>query len=108
MARKIETLMNQAIANGIDWSRDNTRVRYDETTETSSVFLYNKLIAIVGEGWIMLRDGGVQSKTTKSRLAAILRENGDGIDAIRQVKGQWMVTTKNGEIPFVSGMILRD
>lgn len=105
MARKIEVLMNQAITNRVSWEQDNTRVFYNQDSDTSLVYLYNKLIAVVADGWIMLRDGGRRSATTKSRLAAILSEHGAD-DSIRQKNGQWLVTTNGQEIPFTNCMIL--
>ena len=46
--RKIETLMNKAIANGKDWSLDNTRV--ETFGDIAHVYLYGKLISRIGEG----------------------------------------------------------
>ena len=71
--RKIETLMNKAIENGNDWSLDNTRV--ETFGDIAHVYLYGNLISRIGEGWIQLFDGGKQSKTTKSRLNAVLEAN---------------------------------
>ena len=72
--RKIETLMNKAIENGNDWSLDNTRV--ESYGDIAHVYLYGNLISRIGEGWIQLFDGGKQSRTTKSRLNAVLEANG--------------------------------
>ena len=72
--RKIEALMNKAIENGTNWSLDNTKVQ--TVDEVAHVYLHGNLISKIGEGFIELFDGGYQSKTTKSRLNAILSENG--------------------------------
>lgn len=110
--RKIEREMNKAIAGGYDWKCDNTRVEYNQETDTVSVFLYNNLIAILGENSIQIFDGGVQSKTTKSRLNAILFENGAGGESVYQRRNQWFVRVNEPfkvdykVIPFTSGMMV--
>jgi hypothetical protein len=43
--------------------------------------------------------------TTKSRLNAILSVHGNG-ERIYQKKGEWFVSTSNGDIVFDEGMIL--
>ena len=73
--RKIETQMNAAIAAGKNWSSANTTVTF-QVPDVAEVRLHGNLIAKIGEGWIQLKDGGCQSKTTKSRHNAILAENG--------------------------------
>tara|TARA_R100000315_G_C5088993_1_gene51265 strand:- start:96 stop:410 length:315 start_codon:yes stop_codon:yes gene_type:complete len=100
--RKIETLMNKAIANGKDWSLDNTRV--ETYGDIAHVYLYGKLISRIGEGWIQLFDGGVQSKTTKSRLNAVLEANGLPGEYVFQRNRQWFVNYNGSPIPFFSGM----
>jgi hypothetical protein len=72
--RKIERLMNAAISDSKDWKLDNTMVT--TVNGVSHVFLHGNKIAEVGEGFIVLMDGGWQSNTTKSRLNAILEGNG--------------------------------
>jgi len=100
--RKIETLMNKAIANGNDWSRDNTRV--ESFGDIAHVYLHGNLISRIGEGWIQLFDGGWQSKTTKSRLNAILEANGLPGEYVFQRNYQWFVNYNGSPIPFFSGM----
>jgi hypothetical protein len=102
--RKIETQMNQAIQNEIDWKKDNTKVVYEEGV--SLVYLYNNLIAMVGDTWLELFDAGHQTNTTKSRLNAILSEHGNS-ERIYQKDFKWFVSTKYGDIPFTDGMKLR-
>ena len=102
--RKIETQMNQAIQNEIDWQKDNTQVISIEGV--SFVYLYSNLIAMVGDTWLELFDAGHQTNTTKSRLNAILSEHGNS-ERIYQKDFKWFVSTKYGDIPFTDGMKLR-
>ena len=102
--RVIEKQMNQAITLQRDWKKDNTEVI--SCSHVSDVFLYGNLIARIGETWIELFDGGYQSKTTKSRLNAILSEHGCPGEYIFQKKGQWFINYNNDTIPFFSGMRL--
>ena len=100
--RKIETLMNKAIENGNDWSSDNTTVQ--TVDEVAHVYLHGNLISKIGEGFIELFDGGYQSKTTKSRLNAILSANGLPGEYVFQRNYQWFVNYNGSPIPFFSGM----
>ena len=96
--------MNDAICKEIDWKKDNTEVI--SCTNVSDVYLYNNLIARIGETWIELFDGGCQSATTKSRLNAILKVHGCENEYVFQKKGQWFVQYNGAPIPFFSGMRL--
>jgi hypothetical protein len=105
--RKIESLMNAAIAGGKDFKLANTEVV--SYTCSADVFLHGNLIARIGETWIELFDGGYQTATTKSRLNAVLEANGCGGERVFQKKGEWFVTINNGRdnfttVPFFSGM----
>jgi hypothetical protein len=112
--RKIEQQMNAAITAGKDFKFDNTEVV--ACSNVSDVFLHGNLIARIGETWIELFDGGYQSKTTKSRLNAILSEHGVPGEHIFQKNYQWFVRTVQGvkagdkegfvSVPFFSGMRL--
>jgi len=102
--RKIETLMNKAIENGNDWSLDNTRVEH--IGDAAYVYLHGNLISKVGDEFIELFDGGWQSKTTKSRLNAILEANGLPGEHVFQRNRQWFVNYNGSPIPFFSGMIM--
>ncbi len=104
--RKIETLMNKAIANRCDWKCDNTRVEYEEGNQISRVYLHGNKIAEIGDNFIQLFDGGWQSKTTKSRLNAILSENGAGNEYIYQKNHQWFISYDGKEEEFESGILL--
>ena len=102
--RKIETEMNAAIAQGTNWSKANTSVTFEG--EVAEVRLHGNLIAKIGEGWIQLFDGGWQSTTTKSRLNAILTENGLPGERVFAKQFEWFVSQAGGPIPFFSGMRL--
>jgi len=101
--RVIERQMNQAISKEIDWKKDNTQVINIEGV--SFVYLYSNLIAMVGDTWLELFDGGYQSVTTKSRLNAILSEHGNG-EYVYQKNFNWFVSTKDGKVPFGNGIKL--
>ena len=101
--RVIERQMNDAISKEIDWKKDNTEVINIEGV--SFVYLYSNLIAMVGETWLEIFDGGYQSNTTKSRLNAILQTHGNG-EYVYQKNFNWFVSTTNGDVPFVDGMKL--
>ena len=102
--RKIETLMNTAIANGKNWSLDNTSVvHHDDVTE---VRLYGNLIAELGDNFITLYDGNRRTVTTKSRLNAILRKNGKGDEGVYQKNHQWFIAYDGKIEPFQSGVTI--
>ena len=106
--RKIEQQMNNAIAtleHGAKWNSSNTMV--EVFNGVAFVFLHGNLIAEIGEGFIKLHDGGWQSNTTKSRLNAILSENGLPNERVFQKDFAWFVRLNDGTtIPFFSGMRL--
>ena len=102
--RKIETEMNAAIASGTNWSKANTSVTFEG--EVAEVRLHGNLIAKIGEGFIELFDGGWQTTTTKSRLNAILSENGLPGERVFAKQFEWFVSQAGGAVPFFSGMRL--
>ena len=118
--RKIETQMIAAIKNSIDWKSANTEVInfYDDEKQlvVTSVYLHGNLIAEVDDCSLKLFDGGYQSKTTKSRLNALLSEFGYTCGTKReyvfQKQFEWFVnfvdakTEQMMTIPFVDGMRL--
>ena len=104
--RKIETEMNAAIAQGKDWSKANTSVHFNAEEGVAIVRLHGNKIAEIGEGFITLFDGGWQSNTTKSRLNAILAENGIPGERVFAKAYTWFVQQEGGPIPFFSGMRL--
>ena len=96
--------MNDAILNSKDWKNANTQVI--NYSNCSDVFLHNNLIARIGETWIELFDGGVQSATTKSRINALLKAHGCENEYVFQRKGEWFLNYQGAPIPFFSGMRL--
>ena len=56
--RKIEQQMNTAISDNQNWQSDNTTVTFDPETNESTVYLHGNKIAIVGNDFIKLFDGG--------------------------------------------------
>ncbi len=108
--RKIETQMNNAISNNEDWQSGNTSVTFDPLEEVSIVHLHGKKIAEVGNTFIRLFDGGFQSKTTKSRLNAILSVHGEEGDCVFQKNFDWFVSMNTVQglttVPFFSSMRL--
>ena len=105
--RKIEAEMNRAISRNANWSSGNTRVVFNPLRETSEVFLHNNLIAIVARDAIQLFDGGWQSRTTKSRLNAILSTFGLAGERVFAKDFDWYVMMSDGSpIPFFSSMRL--
>ena len=91
LMRKIEREMNAAISNNLNWQKDNTSVTYDPETNESIVRLHGNTIAIVGDDFVQIFDGGYQSKTTKSRLNAILSEHGIAGEGVFQRNWNWFV-----------------
>ena len=113
--RKIEQQMINAINNNQDWKSANTEV-VAQQNGVSIVYLHGNKIAEVGNDFLTLFDGHHQTKTTKSRLNAILGKFGYTCGTEReyvfQKQFEWFVnyfntTTNQIEvIPFVDGMIL--
>jgi hypothetical protein len=106
--RKIESQMNAAITHSVDWKCDNTEVV--NIDGVSYVYLHGNKIAEVGDGFLRLYDGGFQSKTTKSRLNAILQAHGLPGECVFQKNWTWFLRAKWGTefsvIPFFSSMRL--
>ena len=102
--RKIESEMNQAITQERDWKKDNTQVINIEGV--SFVYLYDNLIAMIGDTWMELFDGGHQSNTTKSRLNALLSAHGCDNEYVFQKNFEWFININGAPVPFFSGMRL--
>jgi hypothetical protein len=103
--RKIECLMNEAIAAGKDWRNGNTSVAIRDTEfgKVADVKLHGNLIAHVGDYGITLYDGGWRTNTAKSRLNAILQANGLPGDGIFQKNHEWFIQYDGNIEPFESG-----
>ena len=109
--RKIETQMIEAIENQLNWQSANTEVINSELasdgTVVSVVKLHGHKIAVIGDSFIQLFDGGWQTATTKSRLNSILKGCGLPGEGVFQKAGKWFVNINgNGieTVPFFSGM----
>jgi hypothetical protein len=106
--RKIESQMNAAITNKVDWKSANTEVT--NIDGVSFVYLHGNKIAEVGDNFVRLFDGGFQSSTTKSRLNAILQGHGLPGECVFQKNWTWFLRSKWGTefsvIPFFTGMRL--
>ena len=104
--RKIETEMNRAILNNENWQKDNTAVTYDPETNNSKVFLHGNLIAVVGDDHVEILDGGYQSKTTKSRLNALIDRFCNSVtDGVFQKDYQWFIRDNKVIRDFEQGYI---
>lgn len=102
--KKIETLMNKAITTSGDFKLDNTQVI--TISDVSFVYLYNNLIAMVGDTWMQIFDGDHQTATTKSRLNSLLQVHGNGA-RIFSKNFEWFLIDENGvKVKFQDGMIL--
>jgi hypothetical protein len=102
--RKIETQMNQAIAQSRDWSSANTTVSFNKEENLSVVRLHGNKIAEVGEDFLRIFDGGWQTNTTKSRLNAIInRFCNAATDGVFQKNYQWFVSDNGQTVDFVNG-----
>jgi hypothetical protein len=89
--RKIETQMNAAIRDSLNWKSGNTEVTFDAETQESKVYLHGNHIATIGDNFVQIFDGGYQSATTKSRLNAILQEHGIKGEGVFQRNFNWFV-----------------
>ena len=104
--RKIEALMNDAIANNKDWQLKNTSVSFNEETGESIVRLHGNKIAVIGDDFLQIFDGGWQSTTTKSRLNALIDRFCNGVtDGVFQKNYQWFIMDNKVTRDFESGYI---
>ena len=74
--RQIEKQMNFALSNKGNWSKSNTQVEYNDSTNCSTVKLHGHSIATYDHELkaIKISSCGWETPTTKSRLNAILQE----------------------------------
>ena len=104
--RKIEQVMNFYVQYSLNGKYDNTEVKYDAEADVSEVYLHGNLIAKIGDSWMQLFDGGHQTKTTKSRLNALLTAHGCPGEHVFQKDFKWFLNMQGGPVPFFSGMRL--
>jgi len=107
--RKLERQMNMAITHKTDWSGSNTQVNYNSNTNCSSIYLHGHQIATVDHNLkaVKLSSCGYETRTTKSRLNAILQEVKYGC-SIFQKNFDWFVKYNDEVASFWDGMILVD
>ena len=113
--RNIEIEMNQAILDNRDWRKANTEVIYNPHSGNSHVYLHGHEIAIIGDHFVKIFDGGYQSQTTKSRLNAICARHCIQGEGIYQKAGEWFVKVIDPKsqdichhVPFVNGFVFAD
>ena len=104
--RKIEQQMNAALANSKNWQSGNTSVHFNEENNTSVVRLHGNKIAVLGDDFLEIFDGGWQTNTTKSRLNAIINRFCNGVtDGVFQKNYEWFVRDNNVTKEFTNGYI---
>ena len=104
--RKIETLMNEAVANNENWQSSNTSVTYNEENDVSIVRLHGHKIAEIGDDYLQIFDGGYQTMTTKSRLNALIDRFCNAVtDGVFQKDYVWYVRDNNVTKEFTNGYI---
>ena len=107
--RKIEQQMNNAISNKVDWNSSNTRVEYNDLSNCSSIYLHGHQIATYDHNLkaVKLSSCGYTTRTTKSRLNAILEEVKYGCKVFQR-DFNWFVGYHDQTASFWDGMILLD
>ena len=104
--RKIEQQMNDAVANNKTWQSANTSVHYCEENGESIVRLHGNKIAVIGDDFLQIFDGGWQTTTTKSRLNALIDRFCNGVtDGVFQKNYEWFIKDNNVTRDFESGYI---
>ena len=105
--RLIEKQMNFALSNKANWSKSNTQVVYNESTNCSSVYLHGHQIATLDHNnqAVKLSSCGYQTVTTKSRLNAILDEVKYGA-RVYQKQWEWFVSFRQSKTSFFDGIVL--
>jgi len=103
--RKIERQMLQAIVDGKDWSKDNTRVE-TEKGYRSTVYLHGHRIAVYYPNGMDLHinNCGYETNTTKSRLNVLIDFVFGGIgNGIYQSNWNWFLVRDGKTTDFPSG-----
>ncbi len=106
--RLIEKQMNFALSNRANWSKSNTSVVYNESTDCSSVYLHGHQIATLDHvnQALKLSSCGYTTNTTKSRLNAILDEIDYGCKVFQKNWNWYFSSNNNQTVDFTDGMIL--
>ena len=107
--RKIEREMNFAVSNKANWSKSNTQVCYNDSSNCSSIYLHGHQIDTFSHELkaVKLSSCGYQTNTTKSRLNAILDEVKWGCKVF-QKNFDWFVSYQDETTNFFDNMILID
>ena len=95
--RKIEKDMVDAIKAKKNWKSGNTKVEIED--HAVLIRLHGKLIAQIGESVLDISDCGFPTRTTRSRLNAVIAACGLS-ERVYQTKGVQMLGTNNSSIPF--------
>ncbi len=104
--RKIEQQMCAAVQSNSNWQSANTSVHFDEESGTSIVRLHGNKIAVIGDDFLQIFDGGWQSNTTKSRLNALIDRFCNAVtDGVFQKDYCWYIRDNNVTRDFESGYI---
>ena len=104
--RKIEQQMNDAVANNKNWQSANTSVHFNEENGESIVRLHGNKIAVIGDNFLQIFDGGWQTNTTKSRLNALIERFCNAVtDGVFQSDFQWYIRDNNVTRDFDNGYI---
>ena len=106
--RLIERQMIDAIRQGKDWRKDNTKVvqfyNDKDYPVVTSVFLHDNKIAEIDASTVQIFDGGWQSNTTKSRLNALINGLCDGtMCGVFQKNYEWFIHDHIDTIEFEHG-----
>jgi hypothetical protein len=109
--RLIERQMIDAILQGKDWCKDNTKVvqfyNDKDYPVITSVFLHGNKIAEIDATTVEIYDGGYQSNTTKSRLNALI--NGlcnPEVYGVFQKNYEWFIYDNGETVEFEHGYTL--
>ena len=107
--RKIESEMNRAVINRTNWSKSNTTVCYNDSTNCSTISLHGHQIASYDHNTnaVKLDSCGYETVTTKSRLNALLSEVMYGAKVF-QKNWEWFVSMYNQTESFFDCMVLID
>ena len=95
MTRKIETQMIQSIVNDESFKKDNTKVINNKTY--FDIYLHDHKIAVYYPNSMKLHinNCGWSTRTTKSRLNALIQFVEGGLSGIYQKRGQWYLKSPN-------------
>ena len=104
LMRKIEEQMCNAVSHNIDWKNGNTTVHFNEENGESIVRLHGNKIAVIGDDFLQIFDGGWQTTTTKSRLNALIDRFCNAVtDGVFQKDYQWYIRDNNVTRDFDNG-----